>query len=169
MQSLLLSVTYDGNAWLWTVGPEGALPMARGRRWNSWDAQEDAENASRQLLEDHPLQDGSHLDPPHAGRTPHLDRRPPTRHTTLGGLMEVAKVGEIMAKIPLDKLRRAVGGELDGGVFVYWNEGPENAFYCSIPGSDATIYFGADRMDPLTPEESEAFLDRMRSALEASR
>lgn len=82
--------------------------------------------------------------------------------------MEAAKLEEIMAKIPVDKLRRAIGGELDGGVFVFRGEGPEDAFYCSIPGSEGFVYLGADHMDPLTPEESRAFLDRMRSALEAS-
>lgn len=88
--------------------------------------------------------------------------------------MEAAKLEEIMAKIPVDKLRKAFGCGFNGGVFVYWNEGPlgmdfsRTAYHCSIPGSDASIYFEADRMDPLTPEESRAFLDRMRSVLEDS-
>lgn len=87
--------------------------------------------------------------------------------------MEAAKVGEIMAKIPVDKLRRAVGGVLDGATLVVWNEcwnpwRDEEGFSCSIPGTEGTIYLGADRMDPLTPEESGAFLDRMRSVLEAN-
>lgn len=88
--------------------------------------------------------------------------------------MEIAKVEEIMAKIPVEKLRRAVIGGRDGGVWVYWNEGPlgfdfgRKSFHCSIPGSDADFYFEGDRMEPLTSEESRAFLDRMRSVLEAN-
>lgn len=88
-------------------------------------------------------------------------------------MMDAAKVDEIMAKVPAPKLRRAVGGAFDGGVFVLRGEGvrpgtlDEPAFHASIPGSDGSLHFGADRMDPLTPAEASAFLARMRSVLEA--
>lgn len=87
--------------------------------------------------------------------------------------MDAAKVEEIMAKVPRDRLSRAVGRGM-AGVYVFRGESldpinlTDTLYHCSIPGCDWLVHFKAERMDPLTPAEADEFLARMRSALEAN-